>query len=821
MKHWLWFLVALSFAFASLSGCRRYDSPPMQMAPGQQVPAGDDSLSVEEFLALPSLEQVERREDANRHLSEARDVEHYMRRFVDKSKYWDYAFRNNPREVGIGVTTCLLELDEATRIDPTNFSAWCLQAEISALVGDWGTTRLALQGAVEARKLLPEAEQPAARVRIATAQAWLCKDLGLWDEGLSVVAEGLAIAPQDQELHLIKGLLLAGSGHFVEAIRQAMRLKPIEYPRIMYRMYGVSKNRSIYGSQWIQAMAYLAIGETELAFYALGPLNPHRQQIPYMSRYWNDVGLICELGGLDDEAHLYYGMAYVCQPMRFFFPSFGYSCSPKIFGEPKLKTPCWVSYGRYFLAGSLFTYSSQVAAEFMGVSDPQERERLGPLARKSLSLCMRRGIRPTLAQALRGRVLFAQEQYETAEPDLLAADRSFALQERTDPVTSLLLGVLRLRREQFAAAVPYLQRAVAADSSLGAGWRSLGVALIHVGDPGAGRVALDRAITLQPHSAVARYNRGLLNFQEGRLDEALWDLQLAASERPDDKDIAKLMSRVNQEWRLAGGGVSDEELQERVIVTVAARSEGTDSGGTVADAPVGSADGETGTAGPDDAETPASLVAGREESLLAWTFPSPPQDTTTGLVPAEEHLEAGDYEAIIPELVAAFAIEPSPATREELARAYVRSWQPEQALDILLPHWPDDMSAGEMRLVIEADRALGNTSRALLAIQTDLEETPLMEDPVYWALVAFTLLESGYRREGFAALDVAIDQEYTLGLDEYFMRRSASMFVSTSQATRHNSLKTFKELHRLEYESRLAEGGRGYNAAEQTGKKPQ
>jgi hypothetical protein len=58
-------------------------------------------------------------------------------------------------------------------------------------------------------------------------------------------------------------------------------------------------------------------------------------------------------------------------------------------------------------------------------------------------------------------------------------------------------------------------------------------------------------------------------------------------------------------------------------------------------------------------------------------------------------------------------------------------------------------------------------------------ENQLIEDPIDWSLVAFTLLEGGKRTEGFAALNVAIEQETRFDAS---MRRSASQVVSEGQA---------------------------------------
>jgi tetratricopeptide (TPR) repeat protein len=818
--------VYLILIAAAAGGCSRQTARPMAFPAARPEATASDSLTVAAFIRLPSGEQIKRRHRADKLHHEAQDLVHYMCTFMDKSRYWDVEYHYHPREQGTGVTNCLHMLAEATRLDPTRVAAWLQQAELADGVGDWGEAARDLNRAMQALACLPEDQRPARRLEIALAQAWLCRERGLWAQGLDWVEEATSVHPGNQEALLVKGLLLAGAGRFAEACRAAMRLKPIEYPRIMWGMYGMSNNRSDYGSRWIRAMAYLALGDLELAYYALGPLNPHRQQIPFMNRYWNDVGRICELAGFEEESRVYYALAYLSTPHRYYFPSYGYSCRPVIFGEPKLKNPCWISYGRYYLTGSMFTYSSQVAAEYLASTDRSRREELGIVALEFLGRCVRYAYYPDLSRALRGRVYYDMEEYALAEDDLMAANLAFEQQGRNDAITSLLLGTLRVGRDQYAAALPYLQRAVAADSTLGAGWRNLGVAWIQVGDAEAGRRALNRSLELQPRSTIARYNRGLLNFQEGLLQEACLDLTIAAMLKPEDESITGLLTRVRKALSMAGGtlvGVEGLELDELIALSqpVGAAAE-SGEGGEESAAAGGSAEAGPGSSG----ALPGELAAreGRSEpdigtSVYQYRDFSEEPNLLAGLLPAEASLDTVGYDRLIPDLVAAYEAEPSAGNRYRLSLAYVRSWRPEAALKILLPLWPDGLTAAEMSLVIEADRALGNTERALAAIQIVLEGTRLLPDPVYWSLVAFTLFESGYQREGFMALDVAIDIETTSASDDDLMLSSSSMVVGQGQADRLSALQSFREMHQQEVDMSRQMGGRGKHASEQAGGK--
>jgi tetratricopeptide (TPR) repeat protein len=147
--------------------------------------------------------------------------------------------------------------------------------------------------------------------------------------------------------------------------------------------------------------------------------------------------------------------------------------------------------------------------------------------------------------------------------------------------------------------------------------------------------------------------------------------------------------------------------------------------------------------------TMAEATSGQMTHIVRGSGNGLPPAGTTAPAPV-------DYQEALPSLQAAYSEDPSPAHRHSLALAYVRSGQPDRAHDVLLPHWEEGMTPAEMRLVLEADRALGHEERARRLAQSLGDDSPAVADAMLWALVAFTCLDLGYRDDGVKALEAAI-----------------------------------------------------------------
>jgi tetratricopeptide (TPR) repeat protein len=120
------------------------------------------------------------------------------------------------------------------------------------------------------------------------------------------------------------------------------------------------------------------------------------------------------------------------------------------------------------------------------------------------------------------------------------------------------------------------------------------------------------------------------------------------------------------------------------------------------------------------------------------------------------HVRAERFADALPYLEQIQAAEPSAEVRHHLAAAYVRTGRFDRCLDLLLPFWPDSLSLAEAKLVLEADKQRGSADRARALASSLADVEPTVDDPVYWALVAFICMEANLAREGLAAVDRAI-----------------------------------------------------------------
>lgn len=135
-------------------------------------------------------------------------------------------------------------------------------------------------------------------------------------------------------------------------------------------------------------------------------------------------------------------------------------------------------------------------------------------------------------------------------------------------------------------------------------------------------------------------------------------------------------------------------------------------------------------------------------------------------------LAAGDFAAALPSLTQAWAAVPDRAVRRALAVARLRTGDARGAADLLAPLWPDSLDIPEARLILEADRLLGDPVRAL-ALAASLPGTPpvpsagaaapapqgdgpLSGDAELWGGAAVVLIEAGLDQEGLRAVERAI-----------------------------------------------------------------
>ena len=695
-------------------------------APAAPADTASFTVRLERFLAGDEESRASARRSVAPARREWRDFEAVVasrRARRDRS----YLFRGEPadrRQIGYGLVRARANLQAVTAADPADAESWVALARTSAVVGDPAAARVQLEHALAAARAPGAAPADPALLReIARERAWVRRDLALWEEGLAAADEGLAAHPGDWDLRLARGLLLAGAGRFAEAMAAAAAL-PAAQVRVGWgpQAKALRTVPSDYGSQWIRSQAYAARGDPAMAFHMLGqdPDDAERAtyleggtqdrklgtdtRMPRQVRFWNDVGLIAELLGAD-AATDYYTRAWSVGDYARYFPCGPAANGPLVLGIPDGRCPHFASFfGRHWVAGSRFGFvAAQMDRMALATGDAARRE-AAAAASACLDVLERRGARPAVCRALRGRIHYRLERWEAARHDLARARAAFADSGLVDARTSLLLGMLELRDERFAAAADLLTETLDADPGQALAWRMLGVACANCERLDEAIAAMDRAVALEPLSLAGRYNRGLLRLQLRRCREAVADLDFALRLDPANPDLARLLQLA------AGCGREQPEEAETLHAGgVGAVAFEADTGRLIAQL---AADLEGFFALPDS-------LRPRCEAQLARL---------------DGAADAGDAAALR-------------ATRAVLLGALDR---PAAVRDLLAAAWPDGLRPPEDLVLLLADRRLGDQERIEALVEDALAGRLRSTNPYLWVLALLEVRERPQRWGGDA-----------------------------------------------------------------------
>ncbi len=674
-----------------------------------------DSLGLVAFLALPATEREFRTGEA---IKKRERVARFYRLILSRLDIEEtggaIAYNNfNNRSV----TDCIAALINATGLDPASAEAWYDLAFFTRIVGDGHRSLRCLKAAFSALEHRPLEPCTEFRQRLTLDYAWLCRDLGLYEESLAMAFEARELGADLQETQLVEGLALAGLGRFSAACKVAQNLGEIRTRK--RTLYSTMNKRAAYtmtsnfAERWIEAMAYLATGDYELAYHQIKGANPTRE-LPHACRYWNDVGLIYELNDKPETASMY-GLAAAWLPYMLYYPLEGIRGYPPLFSQTDIGLDYFRTHRSMYVAGSLFSYAGITALESELEKDPLRREQLARYALDAMDVCRRRMIRPTESLALRGQFLFSRADYAGALVSLRTAMVEMAQENQHDAQLYLLAGLAGVNLERYQEATVFLERASHLEPERATTWNTLGVVRVKSGNRSGALAAFDRSIILEPESAATWYNRGLLYYRENDFEAAHRDLQMAIMLRP-------------------GIGMADQLLQN--------------------------GPGEEVEFEVETAEATARMLAGVSSSRLGR------QDTRSlenGLITIQSgHPQPVKAESYAPSaekvarLEERYAEQPSRETRQMLAQAYIRAGRPQEAREILLPFWGRSSSVTDQTLLLEADRAVGDTRRAQLLALSLQKGPPSIQEPTFWSLVAFICLDAGLKDEGMAALNAAI-----------------------------------------------------------------
>ncbi|MBD3220820.1 tetratricopeptide repeat protein [bacterium] len=660
-----------------------------------------DSLSLDDHLALPEAVRAERRERAEVALAPVdasqtaqRNAEWLLSMPAIQTPY--RAFRALP-----GLGDMLEHLDVAVGLDPTRADLWLLRGRLLDVAGDERRARRSLDVAWRVLDRLsgPVADERRLRRDVAVAAAWIERDTGWWDAGLAWLDRGAPFfADDDPEPVLVRGLLLAGSGRLEDAMLLSYGMPPMILPVVSKLGYdgflGHKKAANDMLKRWLQAEVWMRRGRTDLAWHVIGEVPYWRSMVTFPHRLYQDLGLYAELAGRPHQANRYYALAYVRRAYRRSIMPQALSCDPAVLGHPHRRLCFFRLDSGAYHGGSLLAYATSMTMHATGVSDPGPQDQEYLLALEAIETCLRRGIRPDVALALRGRLRFSRGYYVLAELDLTDARQRFAEDGQVDPWTSYLLGLTTTGRDRPDEAIGLLEEAVGADPSLAGAWNALGVARVQLGDREGGLDAFSRAVALAPDEAEGWFNRGLLRCQEGQLEEGVGDLAAAARCEPENPQIARII----QLARLA-------ERRGQPFLP------GFDALGQWSPAAVDVQAHEGGEFSPSTAPTSEQW----QRHLMRLIGEAVAE---TGSQVRADGLDA----AALARLDAEYRAEPTPARRKLLAHAFVWLELEEEARRLLAPRWGGDLDADEVLLLLWLDQRAGEADR-LRELAGELRET--------------------------------------------------------------------------------------------------
>lgn len=712
----LWILVGV-FGLLLSSGCSFRH--PTYLTESDLAIATRDSVSLEEFLALPDEEQIERTERAEKALAPLSAVE--AAQFA-LDQLLSAPLVHTPYQVYRRLPPLgdvIDHLDAALGLDPTRADLWLVRGRLLDIAGDQRRARESLEVAWMVANSVPDKQADLVTVRrgIALTSAWLERDAGWWDNGLTWLDRASSdLDDDDAEAVLLRGLLLAGRGDLEDAMALSYGMPAVELPVVSQMgkegFLGLKKQKSDLLRRWLQAEVWMRRGRDDLAWSVLGEIPYWRRITALPHRFYQDIGLYAEVSGSTPSANLYYALAFLRREYRQAVQPVPLTCDPVISGLPHRDLNFYRLAAGTFHGGSLSAYAMSTTMLALDRAGTEAGERSYVLAQEALETCLRRGMHPDESLALRGRLRFSRGHYVLAEMDLVAARAGFADRGGVEPWTSYLLGLIAMGRDRPDEAVSFLEESLAVDGELGGAWDALGVARLQQGDREQARLAFDRALEVDPQSSMSFFNRGLLRSQEGDLDGGLADFEAAANLDPENMQFG----RVIQLARLA-------KREGRAFMP------GLDAVGRWTPAGVDVQAHEGGAFAP-------RTLAGQDmwQSRVGEMFDE---------IVAEQGREvraAGLDATELVQLIGIHDLDPTPINRKILAHAFVWLELPDEARALLATHWGGDLDEDEVLLLLWLDQRAGEEQRLQQMAHRMGEDVALEVDRFGWAALATRIL---------------------------------------------------------------------------------
>ncbi len=497
-------------------GCASSRLGPAPYPESIRFTAPAESLGLDAFRGLPAEQQAIRRREADRHLLAAQG--------------------------DVSLDQRLRRLHTAVGLAPDHAEAWGRLLEHARWFGDNQLAKARLASLQRALAAKPDPGNRDLRRRAAQTMAWLNYDRGMWLDGLAWADSADALGDRNQ---VIRGLLLAGSGQFNYAQDIARRL--------------AGQNDFSSNARWVNGVAEWYRGNPELArtvvqlrrdtsFFVKPQEGPDafipgelRPEPGHAAECWRDLGMLEEIleNWNDARANYLRGFAAVAGAdgrgvVR---------ADARNLAGSRRELPVWLAFDRFYVTGSLSSYTALAYARYAAARDPQTREFWASAAIDAAGVCIRRELDTPWALRVRGLIQVAAGRTREGRADLETAWRLLRDRRREDYATAAALGHLYLKDGRPAEALPLLRTAARLRPETATGWADLGLALILTGDLDAARPALNKALELDPELAVGWYNRGLLYYHTRQWSAAVADLERAAELAPEDQDVVRVLEQ--------------------------------------------------------------------------------------------------------------------------------------------------------------------------------------------------------------------------------------------------------------------------------------
>lgn len=480
--------------------------------------AGEDSLGLEEFVALDEERRQARRELAEPWLERSRKTSNE----TDRMQY----------------------LAKAAGLTPDDPEIWLGMAKVWRWVGDNIRTENCLENAAAAIRRLghPDATlkgksahyKKDAALRTAILRAWLHYDRAEYSEGLGWAKAAAQLESGNALAKQIMGLIEASLGN---------RSKAQQVADDILRVRGYYTDAA-----WIRSNLNRAEGRDREAFkYFLGlrPIEDHAAEC------FRDMGLTAERVKEWSYARRWYKESAAQLPFEDTSRLVEITHDRLDARARSSQQPFWLAVGKYFVTGSRSAYTAYALDRFDKAEAHAEKDIWAGLVVNSAGICLR--LKEDMPWALRARgIVFSRTGKEDrGMEDLRKASAQLKDLGVEDARVEAEIGHLLLVRQEQRRAVTQLRKAVALETDHAAVWSDLGLALIMTGDREGAEKALTRALELDPTSVTAWYNRGLMNLHDDNLEQAEADLLKAAELAPDNQDVARLLQQVSRRMNQA------------------------------------------------------------------------------------------------------------------------------------------------------------------------------------------------------------------------------------------------------------------------------